>query len=587
MNVELRRARNRQMLIFLLVFAGMMGLLGRLYYWQTVRAQDLSAQANAEHTHNLILNAPRGLIYDSQGHILAMNVVRDDVYIEPLQFPVDHPDSTQSDLDTFIHELHNILPSVSEDRLAQDFALNQDAVRIATDISPSQSQRLQAMHLSDIFLEPRTWRIYPGGTLAAQILGYVKQDDTNNVGVYGIEGQYNALLAGKPGSFTAETDLNGGPLVVGPSSEQAPVNGADLTLTIDSTIQYMVETSLANTVKLLGADGGSVVVINVHTGAIVAMAGNPTFDPNHYGDYATERGCLGSEGVYFNPTIFCAYEPGSTMKAVTMAAALNQGLITPDTTLFDPGYIQFNDAPTVYNWAYLGYGTETMTQVLEHSANVGAAHVAHDILGWKRYYPYLTSFGFGQPTGIKDGPEEPGFYRSPTNSPQSWTPSDLTRQAFGQSIQATPLQMAMVYETIANKGVMMQPYLVQSINKNGQLSTTQPQALRHIISTYAAQLLSGMLQHAASDGFANPATVPGYTIAAKTGTATTQGISNTETEASVAGFIPASNPLFVILVKIDRPQQSIYGGTAAAPLWRAIGQELMWYYNVPPDNPVK
>ena len=222
-----------------------------------------------------------------------------------------------------------------------------------------------------------------------------------------------------------------------------------------------------------------------------------------------------------------------------------------------------------------------MTQVLEHSANVGAAYVAHNILGPSRYYPYVAKFGFGQPTGIADGPEAPGFYRIPSSS--GWTESDLTCQAFGQSIDATPLQMAMVYQTIANGGVMMQPYLVSSIDNNGKVSTTHPQVERRVIGAKAAQELTGMLELVAEKGLGQPTQVPGYTVAVKTGTATTQGISSDQTEASVARFIPASNPQFVILVKIDRPQATIYGGSAAGPLWQTIAQQLMWYYHVPPD----
>ena len=370
--------------------------------------------------------------------------------------------------------------------------------------------------------------------------------------------------------------------MVGASAEQPAVSGADLTLTIDSTMQYMAQTALANMVQQLDAASGTVVVVNVRSGAIVAMAGAPTFDANDYGKSAMQTGCQGTESVFFNPALNCAYEPGSTMKAVTMAAALDQGLITPDTAFNDPGYRQFKDAPVVVNWNGLGYGVESMTQVLEHSANVGAAYVAHDILGPDRYYPYLEKFGFGKATGISSQ-EETGFYRTPTNSPASWTPSDLTRQAFGQSIVATPLQVAMAYATIANGGIMMRPYLMAVCNNDGHVVTTQPEVLRRVISARAALLLTGMLRHSATDGFAQPAQVPGYTIAAKTGTATTQGLSSDQTEASVAGFIPATNPQFVILVKIDRPQKTIYGGTAAAPLWKAIAQQLMWYYHVPPD----
>ncbi|HXL38830.1 MAG TPA: penicillin-binding protein 2 [Ktedonobacteraceae bacterium] len=585
MNIQMRRARHRQMFIFLLVCLGIFMLLARLYYWQILQSQNgykLAQRANDEHIKNLILDAPRGLIYDINGKLLATNVLRDDVYVEPLQFTLDHSNAAQSDLETLITTLHQVLPKVSVEKLHQAFASGQYTARIAIGIDPSQSEQLRNLQLPDVFLEPRTWRIYPGGSLAAQIMGFVTQYDSDNHGNYGIEGMYDALLEGKPGSFTAVKDLQGNPLDVGSINEQPPVSGADLTLTIDSTVEYMVSTALADTVKNLQARSGTVVVVNAHTGAIVAMAGEPSFDPNHYGQYASLKGCLGREEVYFNPALYCGYEPGSTMKLVTMAAALDQRLITPDTTFNDPGCMTFADAPEVCNWEYKAYGTESMTQVLLHSANVGAAHVAHDILGADRYYPYLARFGFGQRTNI-DGPEETGVYLSPND--QNWTLSDLTRQAFGQSILATPIQVAMAYEAVANGGVMMYPYLVTKIDKNGKVMITQPKVERHVISTHAAQLLTGMLTQAAQYGSAELAQVPGYSIAAKTGTATTQGISADQTEASVAGFIPASNPQFVILVKIDRPQKAIYGSTAAAPLWKMIAQQLMWYYAVPPDLP--
>ncbi|MBV9228436.1 MAG: hypothetical protein JOZ18_03910, partial [Chloroflexi bacterium] len=313
MNTELRRARNRQMFIFLLVCVSMMLLLGRLYYWQVLQSQDgyhLAQLANAEHIQNLIVNAPRGLIYDVNGQLLATNVVRDDVYIEPIQFVVDHPDvdRSQGELQLLVHTLHQVLPDLSEDKLLKDFSSGRSTVRIAGPIDPSQSQQLRNLHLPDVFLEPRTWRTYPGGNLAAQVLGYVQDGQ----GVYGIEGKYNKLLSGKPGSLTAETDLNGNPLIVGASSTQSAISGANLTLTIDSTIQYIVQTGLANAVKSLEAQSGTAIVIDVHTGAVVAMAGEPTFDPNQYGSYAYLKGCLGNEDVYFNPALYCDYEPGST-----------------------------------------------------------------------------------------------------------------------------------------------------------------------------------------------------------------------------------------------------------------------------------
>lgn len=580
MSTELQRARSRQMLLFLFVCAGMLILLGRLYYWQTIQGSTLTGLANAEHIQNQIVNAPRGLIYDTEGHLLAANVVRDDVYIEPLQFWSDHPNNTQaqSDLSLLVYQLHSVLPTIATDRLFNDFKLDLQTYRIAISISPDQSKRLRDLHLSYTFLEPHSVRIYPEGELVAQILGYVSPD---NKGLYGIEGKYDALLAGKPGNFSAETDLNGNPLTVGATSGQPAVSGVNLTLTIDSDIQYIIQTALIDEVKRLSAQSGTVIVVNARTGAILAMAGTPTFNPNSYSDYANKMGCLGTESVYLNPALYCAYEPGSTMKAVTMAAALDQGLITPDTTIADNGTVSFKDAALVSNWEYIAYGTETMTQVLIHSANVGAAIVAHDILGADRYYPYLARFGFGRATGM-DGSEPAGFYRTPASP--GWTPTDLTRQAFGQSILATPLQVAMAYQAIANGGLLMRPYLVASIEGNNHVTSIQPQVASRVISPLASQLLTGMLVHAADEGFAQTAKVLGYSVAAKTGTATTQGIATDETEASVAGFLPASNPQFVILVKLDRPHSTIYGSTAAGPLWGFIAQQLMWRYHIPPDR---
>jgi cell division protein FtsI/penicillin-binding protein 2 len=578
MSTDLQRARNRQMVIFLLVCTSMLILLGRLYYWQIVNSASLTLRANAEHIQNLSVAAPRGYIYDDQGHILATNVVRDDVYIEPIQFATDNSgEDTQANLIVLCTKLHQVLPQLSVENLESLFSLHVAAVRVAGPIEPAQSQQLHQLQLADTFLEPRTLRVYPGGDLAAQVLGYVQEGQG---GVYGVEQKYDQLLTGQPGNLTAETDLEGNPLTVGLNSGKQAVPGANLTLTIDSSMQYMVQRELANAVTTQEAQSGAAIVLNARTGAVVAMAGEPTFDPNNYGDSAAKKGCIGQEEVYFNPALYCAYEPGSTMKSVTMAAALDQGLITPDTTLYDPGYLTFSDGTQeVTNWDYQAHGKETMTQVLEYSANVGAAHVSHDILHASGFYPYLQRFGFGQLTGLAN-PETPGTYRDPSSP--DWSPSDLARQGFGQSIEVTPLQMAMAYEAIANNGVMMRPYLVSSINNNGLITTTQPQVERRVISANAAKLLTGMLVSAAN--YNQQATFPGYSVAVKTGTATTQGISEYQTVASMIGYLPASNPQFVILAKLDRPQLTIYGGTAAGPLWKTIAEQLMWYYHIPPDQ---
>jgi cell division protein FtsI/penicillin-binding protein 2 len=533
-----------------------------------------------EHTQVQTVNAPRGQIYDAQGMLLATNIVRDDVYVEPAQIVTDYPDSYQDERNQLAKQLHQVLTDIPVATLQNALDSNLPTERIAIKITTDQSQKLRKMHLPYIFLEPRTWRDYPNSDLAAQILGYVQNNQENKApqGVYGIEQQYNTELTGKAGSFTAETDLNGNPLTVGASSEQPAVNGSDLTLTIDGLIQYEVQNELEQRVKEMNAVSGSAVVLNARTGAVVAMAGYPSFDPNNYSQYADQRGCRGALAVYFNPVMYCSYEPGSTMKSVTMAAGLDQKVITPDTTLYDAGHLDFTDGtPSVYNWHKLAYGTESMTQVLQHSANVGAAWVAATRLGAKKFYPYLKSFDFGQRTGLF-GPEASGSYNTPQDA--AWSPSDLARQAFGQGISVTPLQMARVYQAIANDGTLMKPYIVSSIKGPDHTTTTQPQIERQVISETAAHELTNMLVQTAQY---EQIAVPGYQVAIKTGTATNQLLADTNTDASMAGFIPVSNPQFVILVKLDRPQASIYGGTAAGPLWEQIAQQLMWHYGVPPD----
>ena len=264
MNGELQRARRRQMLVFLLVCVAMLGLLGRLYYWQVAQGPRLSQLANDEHTQSQTLAAPRGLIYDIHGQILATNVIRDDVYIEPKQFALDHENDdaahTQAAMMTLVRALHQVLPDVSQDELVKEFNADVWTYRVnAHPIEPAQREQLQKLQLADVFLQQRTVRAYPGGDLASQILGFV---GANGSGLYGIEGQYNTLLAGKAGSLTAETDLNGNPLTVGASSGQAPVPGANITLTVDSAIQYLVQNALVATIQKVQAKSGTVIVLN-------------------------------------------------------------------------------------------------------------------------------------------------------------------------------------------------------------------------------------------------------------------------------------------------------------------------------------
>jgi cell division protein FtsI (penicillin-binding protein 3) len=423
-----------------------------------------------------------------------------------------------------------------------------------------------------IGLQPESVRNYVDGSLAAQVLGYVQRDTGD--GHYGLEQYYNSLLVGQPGKLIAQADANGNPLALGDQVWQPPVNGADLTLTLDANVQATVEQMLHNTVVSHKADGGSVIIVNPKTGAIIAMASDPSFDPNHYNDVSPA-----SYGLFNNPIMSSYYDPGSTMKAVTMAAALDLHLITPETTFNDPGHYTVDGTTTLYNFGETAYGPETMTQVLQHSANVGAIWVALQKLGAKNFYHYVNQFGFGALTNVDLPDESKGDVHE--------MDGDLTlaENSFGESIGVTPLQMVMAYAALANGGVLMRPYVVSSVTQHGQTTHFGPQSVRQVVSTNTVQTITQMLVQSAINGEAEQALVPGYQIAVKTGTSTPSPKTPDVTYASVAGYAPASNPQFVMLVKIDHPRAPIFGGLVAGPLWHDIAAWLFHYYRIPPDPP--
>jgi cell division protein FtsI/penicillin-binding protein 2 len=369
-------------------------------------------------------------------------------------------------------------------------------------------------------------------------------------------------------------DANGDPLATAPQRQVPAVPGADVTLTLDANVQYWVEQGLAQAITQTGAQGGTVIVMDPHTGAIVAMASLPSFDPNAYS--------ASPLALFINPAVTDAYDPGSVMKAVTMAAGIDIGVITPDSTLYDTGVANV-DGVAIHNWDNRGHGIESMTQVLQYSANVGAIWVAQRI-GRDQLNSYLTAFGFGQPTAVGLPDESAGLLAHP-GSPQQ-AALDLAENAFGESIGVTPLQMAAAYGALANGGVLMRPYIVRSISAQGgqgPVASYGPQPVRQVVSPETAQTVTQMLVDSAAVSEAEMSLVQGYRIAAKTGTSTPDTADPSRTFASVVGYAPASNPRFVLLVKLDRPRSTIFGGSAAGPLWRQLARQLFVYYQIPPD----
>ncbi len=560
---------------FITAFAGL-GV--RAAYWQITQHSYLTAQANAEHMLSLQIPSLRGQILDTHGVILALTMTGSSIIADPLQLQQLNTQnngvmqSVAQNLAQITGVAANILLPQLQLQTQYHMLTNANGQTIYA-AGPEDDALQTAINngsLPGVTTQSAEWRVYPSDGLAAQLIGFVQNGA--NQGKYGIESSWQTALAGTNGLVYTPVDVNGQPLA-GSHEITAPIPGANISLTIDANIQFMAEQGLQNAVTAMNADAGTVIVEDPSTGAIVAMANYPSFDPNTYSS--------ANISSFTNPAVSSMYDPGSTMKAFTMATALDLGAITPDTSFNDPGYINAG-GQIIYNWNQLAWGTETMTQVLEHSANVGASWVALNKIGQQNFYNYLSAFGFGSQTGIALPDEAAGQFPQSQNAAQAEL--NLAENSFGESIGVTPLQMVMGYGALANGGLLMKPMIVQSVQQNGKNYQYKPVTVRRVISAQAAQQITQMLIPTGIYGDAQTYLIQGYAVAAKTGTSTPNPQDPSWTYASVIGYAPANHPKYVILVKLDHPQTNIFGGFAAGPLWRQLVRELMAYANIPPSN---
>jgi cell division protein FtsI/penicillin-binding protein 2 len=552
------------MLLFVLLLCAA-GLIARLAFWQVLEHGKLSALQASEQIFLDVQQPLRGQIFDDRGNTLATDVNQYRVLAAP--WVVKDPRRTSKLLAPVIHE-----PAADIYRLLTTDKRN--IPELSPPVSVDQGQRIRNLALPGIMLDPRISRVYPRGTEAAQLLGFTNDQLQ---GQAGLEQYYNHLLSGTAGLRSVLRDTAGNDVHIGSQSPIPSHNGADLHLTLDNTVQGLVEDELAKAVKKHSAAGGSIIVMDPRNGAILGMAGDPTFNPNHV---ATARD---PHAVYANPITQDTYEPGSTMKILTMAAGLDSGVITPETSLYDNGTFMV-DGTAIHNWNMSGFGQENMTQVLQHSANVGASFVAGR-LGTDRFYTYLHRFHLGRPTGIDLPGESAGDVPLPGD--KTWSIVNLYTNSFGQGLAMTPLQLVSAVQAVANGGVMMRPQVVRRIVYDGRVIVRPPVSEGRVVSARTAHTLTNMLLHSAIDGEASYALVKGYNIAAKTGTANIPGPDGQYlkdvTIASTIGYAPAFHPRLLILVKIDRPRDTIWGSEAAAPVVHNLFQELFMYYHIPPD----
>jgi cell division protein FtsI/penicillin-binding protein 2 len=503
----------------------------------------------------------RGLIVDCHGYFLALNTFEYDVSAAPNL--IEDPQGVAEQLWPILDLSPNELLSL----LTQDVPY----VPVKSRASKEVAEAITSLELEGIYLESKLRREYPEGGLAAHLMGFVTFDCD---GAYGLEGYYDSLLKGtstlsKRIVYSWDEAL---PIVF--DKLALPRGGPHLVLTLDRNIQYLVEQELAEAVAKYQADSGTIIVMDPKTGAILAMASYPFYDPNRFYEVPMDQ--------YNDPAVSEQYEPGSVFKIITMAAGLDAGVIAPESTFYDSGTIEVGER-FIQNPDRRAHGLVTMTDILVHSLNVGVAYVSTS-LGEETFYAYLRRFGFGCETGIDLYGEVAGSLKVPGSS--KWSRSDLGTNSFGQGIAVTPLQMIAAVAAVANRGFLMKPYVVERIVYDQDVIVAQPTVVRQAVSARAAEQLTDMLVQAVEQG-AELATVPGYDVAGKTGTAqipVEDGYDPDLTIASFVGYAPADEPRFIVLVKIDKPRVDSRGAHVAAPVFKAIAERLFVLLDVPPDN---
>ncbi len=553
---------NRLRALFAVFAIATLLLTLRVGYWQTFGRAELLDGATDQVRSELVVGAQRGVIRDRNGAILATTVALRSLYALPRRIP-NHADAAA--------------------KLAPIIGQPADAIRAALDSGaewlylrrrlPEETARaVEALGIEGLGFEPEPKRLYPNDKVGAHLLGFVNDD---GAGQYGVEGLYDQVLRGVPGRLVVERDPKNRELAMGLRTAVAPQKGVDLTLTLDLVVQSAAERELKAAIERERAASGSIVVLDPRDGAIIALASWPTFDP--------ARVASADPKALLDRAISWEFEPGSTMKAITISAAIDQHVVGPNTTYDDKGYAIIGGR-RLNNALGKAYGPTTVTQILERSANAGAVFVASK-LGSDPFYRYLRDFGFGAPTGVDLAGEVAGHVRPLAE----WYPVDLGTIAFGQGVAITPLQLACAYAAIANGGTLYQPYVVAARRDADGEHRTAPVAVRRVVTPETAATLRTMLVSTVDRGIASGASLAGYSVAGKTGTAQIPSPDGRYADdayiSSFAGFAPAIDPRFVTVIVLERPQSGLLGTVTVMGAFKGLAMDALRSARIQPDRP--
>ena len=542
---------------------------GRLVVLQVVRHADLAARAERQQMRTQPLPPKRGDILDRHGRILATSVDADSIVAVPTEIG-----DAKATVQTLCAALGDCTPKDQQsltDRLSQ----RRPFAYVRRQVGQDQAQRVAALNLDGIGFVKESKRFYPNRELAAHLLGWVGLD---NKGLDGLESAYDAQIKGKAGTVLVEKDARRHAFS---RFEKPPTSGSTVELTIDEYLQHIAERELHAGVLENRAAGGSVIIMNPHTGEILALANEPTFNPNAFRDFDDQE--------RRNRAVQDLYEPGSTFKVVTVSAALEEKIMTPETLIdTNPGRIQVAPGRIVKENANHNYGVLSLAGVIAESSNVGAIKIGYKV-GTERLSKFVSLFGFGHVVSPDFPGESPGIVWSPSK----WNDGALASVAMGYQVGVTPLQVVAAVSSVANAGEYIEPRVVRAVYRNGVRYAVTPKIVRRTISADTAALMTNIMEGVvdAEKGTARVARIPGFTIAGKTGTASklvNGHYSHSEYNASFVGFLPSRSPAVAIIVVIDSPHgpNKYFGGTVAAPIFKRIAEPALRYLGVGPTiNP--
>lgn len=555
------RVKKRiESLVFFVFIPAYAVLAFRLVYVQVVRHEYWSSIGEKFHLRRIVLHAKRGVVFDRNGRELAVNVPTGTVVVNPRQVP-------ESEKPKVAEKLSQIL-GVPRERVLKLLALDRGYVYVQRKAPISKASEVEKRKLAGVIVEKDSRRYYPAGSLASQVLGVV---DIDGRGLAGVELAFDPLLRGSDGEVKSCVDAMGRLIPSASKEMRRVVNGKSIILSIDSALQQRAEAELDSAVRLHSAKGGVCVVLDVSSGEILALAQSPRFDANKPGEAPPE--------ARLNKAVSLVFEPGSTLKTVTCAAALDSDAVSTEDTFNCSGCLIVGKhvINCVIHPPYInGHGAVNIANILRLSCNVGAARVALRI-GEERLSNYLRRFGFGSRTGVELPGESPGIL--PTAS--QWRDITLANVAFGQGVAVTALQLASAYAAIANDGIFVAPTILK--RENGR-----PKVSRQVVSEQTARLLRKYLQGVVDGGTGKAAKIRWYKVAGKTGTAQKaepgRGYIPGKYVALMVGFVPVDKPRVVVLAAIDEPSGSHYGGVVAAPVFREVARAAMVRLNVPPED---